>query len=122
MILNLHAGGTVRCINGVWSILHDSGHTPFNIKAVEQDWSKVIIIYPKITTSIVTSFATPDETYVKHKIDVGPSVGFDRTILQFGKTNAEWEGFLTPSAMDYPNSNVWFGVFCAKGCTTCIDD
>lgn len=119
MILNLHAGGVIRCIDGVWSVIKDSGHTPFNISDVTQDWSKVTVIYPRITTSIITAFTVPDETYVKHKIDVGPSVGFDRVVMQFGKTNGDWEGHLSPSALDYPSSNVWFGVFCAPGCTSC---
>lgn len=119
MAPKLHAAGVIRCVNGVWEILDDAGHTPYNLTGISANTTRVLVTYPEIT-KIVTAFAETDETYVKYKITSGASVGLSQMAIQMGKTNSPSDGLINPLTAGYSSSNIWLGVWCTDSCTTCL--
>ena len=115
----LHAAGVIRCIQGDWYILNDAGHESYNLTDVSSDSARVLVSYPPMT-KIVSAWVNPDETYAKHKIMTGVSVGLDQAAIQFAKSNSTTEVVLNPAGLGYASSNVWFGVFCSDSCQSCL--
>lgn len=100
---DLALAGTIRCTNGVYSVIDDAGHEPFGIASVQTYPTYVKVTYTSPWTKVAAMQTTPDETYVANDVTVGASVGLGFTNLKFAKGGTT----VSPASVCYTGSNVW---------------
>jgi len=85
-----------------WYVVNDDTHRSIGIASVSATERGVMVVYdcPKMDF-VVTFIATTDETYAKHGVFVGASVGLDQALIEVntGDTALESE--------DFETANIW---------------
>jgi hypothetical protein len=95
--------GAIRCTNGHWSAIDDSGHTPHGITKVTAT-STYVTIYHDRMDPVGSMQVTADYDYNRLGITVGASVGITTTRVNFVKDGRT----LNPSTQAcQPWTNVW---------------
>jgi hypothetical protein len=94
--------GAIRCTNGQYDVISDSGHTPRGITNVVTGTDRITVYYTPMAT-VGSMQATADETYVINDYAVGASVGTDRVVLFLAKGGVK----VSPASACLAYSNIW---------------
>lgn len=108
--MNLDCG--IRCDSaGVWSALNDSAHQPIGVSWVQTMSDRVRVHYQTPITLVHGGGAESDETYARHGIVAGASVGLVYADVYLVRdTDPVPRPWLNPAGLYIPNSNVWVRV------------
>lgn len=79
--------GAIRKTNGVWGLIHDTGHTPSGIASVTDRGNDLRIQYGFTAQKVVSLVVTADETYNVLGYSFGASVGLDGSTIRI--TNSQ---------------------------------
>lgn len=99
--------GTIRMVNGTWTVLDNADHKPLNILSVAavnggQASGYVRVTFPT-ASKVGTFIAVPDETCVKVGINAGSSVGLGEALISFSEKGVP----IAPNSIANPSANFW---------------
>lgn len=100
--------GVIRNTGSGWEIISDSYHEPIHVKSVSNTNQFITIEHTFKAQKVVSFIVTPDETFIEDGINVGASVGLDKSILYVNQNGT----YLDPSKVVSSKGNFWFyGIF-----------
>jgi len=85
-----------------WHVVNDDTHRSIGIASVSATERGVMVVYDCSKMDFVVTFiATTDETYAKHGVFVGSSVGLDRAFVEVNT------GDKSLDSEDFETANIW---------------